>query len=269
MPMTANNETMSSNNVATPKHDKKPVVREWMPSQFKADSELSPYERKVRRNRRAREQDDYIMRDFTLGETVANSVSQGVAAFLTLIGLVILVVAAMRHGGGIRLAAALIFSIPMAFCFTMSTLYHALQSDRAKRVFKALDNGSTYLLIAGSLTPYCLLSLGGTLGVGLCIAEWVIASGGMIIESVWPTRPRAIHGVLYVLMFVVFLAFAPQLVASIDPAGFYLFIGATVCLAVSLLFRWNSDVQYLRFVFHIVAFAGCVCLFLSVALFVI
>ena len=240
-----------------------------MPSQFKPESELSDYARARKRRRRARERDDYAGRDFTLGEVVANSVSQGVAALLALVALVILVVVAVWHGGGVRLAAALVFAIPMVLAFLMSTLYHALQTERAKRVFKVLDNSSTFLLIVGAFTPYCLITLADAGGIGLCVVEWVLAVAGIVIESVWATRPRWIHGVIYAAMCAAFLTFVPALAATLATPGFVLLIVALVVLAASLVLRWFSGVKYLRFVFHLVAFAGCTCLFLSVVLFVI
>lgn len=241
----------------------------WMPSQFKPESELSEYERARKRNRRARQRDDYAGREFTLGEIIANSVSQGVAAALALVALIILVVVAVRHGAGVRLFAALVFAIPMVLAFLMSTLYHALQTERAKRVFKVLDNSSTYLLIAGAFTPYCLITLGDAGGIGLCVAEWALAVAGIVIEAVWATRPRWIHGVIYSVMCAAFLVFLPALAALLPLPGFVLLIVALCVLAASLGFRWFSGVPYLRFVFHLVAFAGCMCLFLSVVLFVI
>ena len=241
----------------------------WMPSQFKPESELSDYARARKRRRRARARDDYAGREFTLGETVANSVSQGVASLLALVALIILVVVALWHGGGIRLVAALVFAIPMVLAFLMSTLYHALQTERAKRVFKVLDNSSTYLLIAGAFTPYCLITLADAGGAGLCAVEWACATAGIVIEAVWATRPRWIHGVLYAIMCVAFLTFMPALSATLATPGFVLLVVALSILAASLVFRWFSGVRYLRFVFHLVAFAGCTCLFLSVVLFVI
>lgn len=241
----------------------------WVPSQFKPESELSEYARARKRRRRARQRDDYAGREFTLGEIIANSVSQGVAAALALAALIVLIIVAAGHGGGIHLLAALVFAIPMVLAFTMSALYHALQSDGAKRVFKVLDNSSTYLLIAGAFTPYCLITLGDAGGTGLCIAEWALAVAGIVIEAVWATRPRWVHGLIYAIMCAAFLAFVPALAASLATPGFVLLVAALLVLAVSLGFRWFSGVRYLRFVFHLVAFAGCTCLFLSVVLFVI
>ncbi len=249
--------------------EESPDVPVWMPAQFKPESELSDYARTRKRRRRARERDDYAGREFTLGETIANSVSQGVAALLAVVALVILVVAAVRHGAGIHLVAALVFSIPMVLAFLMSTLYHALQSERAKRVFKVLDNSSTYLLIAGAFTPYCLITLASSGGFTLCIFEWLLAVAGIVIEAVWATRPRWIHGIVYGVMCAAFLLFVPTLAATLATPGFVLLMVSLLILGISLVFRWFSGVRYLRFVFHLVAFAGCVCLFLSVVLFVI
>ena len=246
-----------------------PDMPVWVPSQFKPESELSEYARERNRRRRARQHDDYAGRDFTLGEVIANSVSQGVAALMALIALIILVVVAMWHGGGIHLLAALLFAIPMVLAFLMSTLYHALQTERAKSVFKVLDNSSTFVLIAGSFTPYCLITLGDAGGIPLCVVEWLLAAVGIDIEAAWATRPRWIHGVFYGIMCAAFLAFMPVLAETLPMPGFVLLLVALFLFAVSMCFRWFSGVHYLRFVFHLVAFAACTCLFLSVVLFVI
>lgn len=261
---------MSASPIPYPGPDQSnPDIPTWVPSQFKPESELSDYARARKRRRSARQRDDYVGRDFTLGETIANSVSQGVAAALALVALIILVVTAVSHGAGIRLFAALVFAIPMTLAFLMSTLYHALQTERSKRVFKVLDNSSTYLLIAGAFTPYCLITLGEAGGVGLCAVEWLLAAAGIVIEAVWAMRPRWIHGVMYGLMTALFLAFVPALAATLATPGFVLLMVALFILGVSLVFRWFSNIHYLRFVFHLLALAGCVCLFLSVVLYVI
>ena len=241
----------------------------WVPSQFKGDAELSDYARRRKARRAARTRDDYAGREFTLGETIANSVSQGVAAALSIACIAILVVHAVGRGGGVYLAAALIFSVPMLVAFTMSTLYHALQAERAKRVFKVLDNSSTYVLIAGAFTPYCLITLAGSGGQLLLAVEWALAVVGIVIESVWATRPRWVHGAIYGIMCAAFLAFMPALAAVLPLPGLVLLVVALFLFAVSMAFRWFSSVHYLRFVFHLVAFAACTCLFLSVVLFVI
>lgn len=79
--------------------------------------------------------------------------------------LVLLIVKSVADGGGILLAAALVYGIAQLLEYLMSTLYHALAAERAKRVFKVLDHSGIYLLIAGTYTPYCLITLGHVGGI--------------------------------------------------------------------------------------------------------
>ena len=92
------------------------------------------------------------IREYTLGEEIANSVTHGLGALLAIAAIPILVVRALDDGGGIYLFAALVYTLTMLLEYTMSTLYHAIAVDRAKRVFKVLDHSCIYLFIAGS-TP--------------------------------------------------------------------------------------------------------------------
>ena len=93
-------------------------------------------------------------RRYTLGEEIANSVSHGVGALLSIAALVLLIVRAVSHGGGIRLAAALLMGVGLLVEYLFSTLYHAIAPEKAKRVFRVLDHCGIYLLIAGSYAPY-------------------------------------------------------------------------------------------------------------------
>ena len=128
-----------------------PHPHAWTPSQFKPrdlrkarahrhePAETSANEANRKRN----------VREYTLGEEIANSISHGVGALLAIAAIPILVVKAVSHGGGILLFAALVYTLTMLLEYTMSTLYHALAVDKAKRVFKVLDHSCIYLFIAG------------------------------------------------------------------------------------------------------------------------
>ena len=90
------------------------------------------------------------VREYTLGEEIFNAVTHGVGAGLAVAALVLLIVKSVSDGGGILLAAALVYGIAQLLEYLMSTLYHALAAERAKRVFKVLDHSGIYLLIAGT-----------------------------------------------------------------------------------------------------------------------
>lgn len=232
-----------------------PNVPVWTPSQFKgAKSGIFK---------------GHPLETYSLGETIANAVSNGVAAALSIAGLVILVVLATLHGAGVRILAALAFSVPMLLAFLMSTLYHALPGETPKRVFKVLGHDFVFFYIAGAVTPYCVLLLGDANGMVLCSIEWVLAFAGVLIESIWLSRPRWIPLALCGVMCVAGLAFAPAFAAALPAAGWWLLVAAVACFCLGIVFYLLRKFPYLWFVSHMIVLAGSVCLFLSVALFVI
>ena len=158
---------------------------------------------------------------YTLGEEIANAVSHGVAALLGIAALVLLIVRAVQHGGGAHLAGALLMGISLIVEYTFSTLYHALSAPRAKQVFRVLDHCGIYLLIAGSYTPFSLVTLADHGGVGLTAllpapAFWLLLAGGV---------SYTVGALLYVFKKVPYLHFV-----------FHLFtLAGSVCITLSAL----------------------------------
>ena len=232
-----------------------PHVPVWTPSQFKAS----------KRTPALNDENE----EFSLGETIANAVSNGVSAALAIAALVILIVMAVLHGGGVRLLVALVFGIPMLLAFLMSTLYHALPQELPKLIFKVLGHDFLFLYIAGAFTPYCVLTLGDTAAFTVLGIEWLIAVMGILIESIWLNRPKWVPIVLCVGMCGLAVTLAPALIAALAPAGWWLLVAALCCFALGLVLYLLRRVPYLWFVSHLVVLGGSVCLFLSVVLFVI
>ena len=96
------------------------------------------------------------VREYTVGEEIFNAVTHGIGAGLAVAALVLLIVKAAFDGGGILLLAGIVYGVALLLEYLMSTLYHAIAIEGAKRVFKVLDHSGIYLLIAGTYTPYCL-----------------------------------------------------------------------------------------------------------------
>lgn len=232
-----------------------PYTPRWMPSQFKGARD---------KMRRAPASEDY-----SLGETIANSVSNGVAAALSIAALVILIVMSVLHGAGVHLLAALAFGVPMLLAFLMSTLYHALPGETPKLVFRVLGHDFVFLYIAGAFTPYCVLSLGNLTGTMVLGIVWLLAFAGILIESIWLGRPRWVPILLCVAMCCFGFVLAPELYAVLSAAGWWLLVAAVVCFFAGLVFYLLRKAPYLWFVSHLVVLGGSVCLFLSVVLFVI
>lgn len=255
------NTSPSSRDLGTPASSPQldsPYVPKWVPSQFKGA--------KAAVARKSHQLED----SSSLGETIANAVSNGVSAALAIAALVILVVMAVLHGGGVRVLVALAFAVPMLMAFLMSTLYHALPGDVPKLVFRVLGHDFVFLYIAGAFTPYCVLALGDTTSMAVLGIEWACAFAGVLIESIWLHRPRWVPIALCLGMCCIGFSLAPQLVTVLPAAGWWLTCAAVACFVLGLvLYLFRKKVPYLWFVSHLVVLAGSVCLFLSVALFVV
>lgn len=208
-------------------------------------------------------------REYTVGEEIANSISHGIGAALAVAAIPICVVIAVSHGGGVVLAAALIYTISMLLEYLASTLYHALVPLPAKKVFKVLDHSAIYLFIAGSYTPFCLITLANSNGLFLCIGVWALAIVGIAFEAFWVYRPRWISAVIYLLLGWCVVGFLPALVSSLAFPGLMLLLAGGICYSIGCVFYVLKKIPYMHTVFHLWVLAGSILQFLSIVLYVL
>ncbi len=165
------------------------------------------------------------VREYTLGEEIFNAVTHGVGAGLAVAALVLLIVKSVADGGGIAFSSGPRVRHRAVAGYLMSTLYHALAAERAKRVFKVLDHSGIYLLIAGTYTC-CLITLGHVGGIWLAAFVWAVSLVGIAFEAFWTySSPldigRALRGAR-----LVHRVLHPTLFAELAPAGFWLWLPA-------------------------------------------
>ena len=209
------------------------------------------------------------VREYTLGEEIANSISHGIGAALAIAAIVLCTVFSVRDGGGVLLLAALVYSISMFLEYLMSTLYHAISAAGAKRVFKVLDHSCIYLFIAGSYTPYCLVTMAGMGGMKLGLFVWVVALAGVAVEAFWTYRPRWISAVIYVLLGWAVVWYIPTLMEVLPSTGFWLLLVGGVCYTVGAVFYVLKKIPYMHTVFHLFILAGSIFQFFATLLYVL
>ena len=163
----------------------------------------------------------HLVPQYTLGEEIANSITHGIGAALGIAALVVMVVkAAMDGAHSASLASAIIFGVALILEYLASTLYHAIAVPAAKRVFRVIDHSCIYLLIAGTYTPFCLITLADAGGIPLCIAVWAIMR---------ERQPHWLTAVIYVAMGWLVVFRLPQLVAALHPTALVLLAVGGVC----------------------------------------
>lgn len=207
---------------------------------------------------------------YTVGEEIANAVTHGVAALLSVAGLAVLVAFAVLYSGSPSVVAAVsIFGASMVFLYTASTLYHSIPNPRAKKVLQYLDHSMIYVLIAGSYTPFCLITLEGYTGIALLIAVWLIAVAGISLQSVLLHKADWINCLLYLSMGWLAIFVIDPLVRTLDTGGIALLVAGGLAYTVGVIFYIFERIPYSHAVWHTFVFAGTVLQFFSVLFYVI
>jgi hemolysin III len=191
----------------------------------------------------------------SVGEEIANSVSHGVGFLAVLAVTPFLVKGAIPHGAA-SIVGVSIFAATMAVLYLASTLYHAIPSSRAKGVFRVIDHGAIFLLIAGTYTPFTLGILRGAWGWALLGAVWALALAGVILKVVGGLRYPIVSMAIYLAMgWLVVVAIQP-LWERMPLAGLMWLVAGGVAYTGGVAFYAMKRVRYSHFLWHLCVLAG-------------
>ena len=193
-----------------------------------------------------------------------------IAMLLALCAAVPLLVRAAVHSGVKSLTAMTVFMISMVLLYAASTIYHSVNcSGRILRIFRKMDHMMIFILIAGTYTPVCLLTLPKPSGLMLLAAVWGIALVGIFIKGFWITCPKWFSSVLYIAMGWSCLSVLGQLFSLLPLhaflwllAGGLIYTAGGIIYALRLpLFDARHPVFGLHEIFHLFVMAGSLCHF--------
>ncbi len=188
-----------------------------------------------------------------------NTVSHLVGALLALVGGVVLVAVAASSGDRWKIVSFSIYALTLVLMYSFSALYHnASHRGRAKLILRTLDHNSIYLLIAGSYTPFSLVSLRGPWGWSLFGALWVLALLG-IVQELWRRRKeaRALSMVISLLMGWGALVTAKPLLEALSWAGFsWLLAGGLVYTIGIVFYAYEGKIAHSHGIWHLFVVAG-------------
>ena len=198
------------------------------------------------------------------GEEIANAVSHGVGLLLAMMAALALVLAALQRNSVAELAAATIFGTTMVLAYLTSTLYHALPINRGKRIFRILDHGAIFLLIAGTYTPFTLGPLRGTWGWTLFGLVWGVALVGVVFSAIGGVRYPKLSTSLYIALgWLVVVAIEP-LRLNLRLPGFLWLLAGGIAYTAGVFFFASNRLRYGHFVWHLFVLTGTACHFAAV-----
>ena len=189
---------------------------------------------------------------------------------LTAIAALVLCVVKAASGGDVwAIVSGAVYGATLIILYLMSTLYHSLKVNKAKRVFRVIDHCSIFLLIAGTYTPFTLVSLRDTVGWPLFGVVWAAAVAGITLNAVSLKKFAIVSVVCYLAMgWAVVFAFK-DLQAALPPNAISLLIWGGVAYTVgAILYGVGARKKYFHSVFHFFCLIGSALHFLSIYLYV-
>lgn len=206
---------------------------------------------------------------YTLGEEIFNSISHGVGVGLSIAALVLLIVFGSLKGGGYPLAAGLVYGISLIILYSMSMVYHIVQNKKGKAVMRIFDHCSIFVLIAGTYTPYLLITLNKALGWTMFGIIWGMAVMGIIMNSINLEKFKKFSLACYIVMGWAIIFTIKPIINNIPPMGVMLLILGGIIYTVGVIFYIMKKYKYMHSVWHLFVLGGSVCHYLSILLYVV
>lgn len=206
---------------------------------------------------------------YTLGEEIANSITHGIGTVLAISGLAVLVGFASLRGDTWHIVSCSIFGATLVLSYLSSTLYHSIPQAKTKQILRTIDHSAIYLLIAGTYTPFMLVSLRGPWGWSIFAAIWGIAIAGIIMKTTIFGKIRSLSTIIYLIMgWIVLIAIKP-IIAALDPGGLQLLIMGGLAYTAGVIFYVWKKLPYSHAIWHVFVLAGSSFHFFAILFYVI
>ena len=206
---------------------------------------------------------------YTLGEELFNSISHGIGTLLAIAGCVVAIVTAACSGSPVKVVGASIYGAGLIILFLMSTLYHALANDKAKKVFRVFDHTSIYILIACSYTPITLVTLNGALGWTIFGIVWAVSIVGIVLNSVSIEKFKKFSMISYLALGWCIVPAIMPLVRSLHTTGLVFLVLGGIMYTLGFIFYKMKSIRYMHSVWHMFVLVGAILQYFCILLYVV
>jgi len=206
---------------------------------------------------------------YSVGEEIANSLTHGLGALLAIGGLAFLVTLAALRGDVWHVVSCSVYGGAMVVLYTASTLYHGISTPRAKNALQVFDHAAIFLLIAGTYTPFTLVSLRGPWGWSLFGTVWGLAAAGIVLEVCFPRRWPALSLALYMAMGWAMVVAVKPMLAALAPGGLVLLLLGGIAYTAGIGFYAWRRLPYSHAIWHLFVLTGTVLHFFAILYYVV
>ncbi|WP_280166157.1 PAQR family membrane homeostasis protein TrhA [Priestia aryabhattai] len=206
---------------------------------------------------------------FTRGEEIANAITHGVGAVLSIVGLTLLIVLSSLEGTPWHVISFTIYGVTMLLLYVSSTLVHSFPEGKVKDLFEIFDHSSIYLFIAGTYTPFLFIAVKGTTGWTLFGIVWGIALAGIVFKAFFVKKFLFISTILYVFMGWMIVFAWDSLTQNIAHQGIVLLVVGGLLYTIGAVFYVWRGFRFHHMIWHMFVLGGTVLHFLAIILYVL
>ena len=206
---------------------------------------------------------------YTPREELANSLTHGAGIALSVAGLVLLTTFSCLRGDAWLVTGTTIFGVSLVALYSTSTLYHSFRAPEVKRLLRKFDHAAIFLLIAGSYTPFLLVTLRGPWGWSLFGVVWGLAVVGIALKFWFTGRFRVVSTLIYIAMGWLVLTAIRPLSAALPRAGLWLLVAGGFCYTGGAVFYLWKRLPYHHAVWHLWVLAGSACHWAAVFFYIV
>ncbi len=210
-----------------------------------------------------------VTQTYPFWEEFVNVLSHGVGLLLSIAALTLMVVFASLDGNAWHIVGAAIFGASLVVLYLASTLFHGVRKPDVRKWLNVFDHAAIYILIAGTYTPFLLVTLNGAWGWSLFGVIWGLAIAGVVFKIFFTGRFNAVSTIVYVLMgWLIVIAIVP-LFENLPTAGLIWLVAGGISYSVGAVFFMFDRLPFNHAIFHFLVLGGSVCHFFAVFLYVI
>lgn len=214
-----------------------------------------------------------MLPNYTRGEEIMNMITHIVGGAIAIIIFILCLWHPNTFTSAGKGISCCVYGISMITVYTISSIYHGLNTYTSKRVMQILDHCAIYLLIAGTYTPIAVCAFLESyfrLGIALLILQWSFAALAITLNAIDLKKYKVFSMVSYIAMGWCIVLVLPQFLRVIEPVGFHLLLAGGISYSIgAILFGLGVKIRWMHSMFHILVVIGSILQFLSIYLYIL
>ncbi|MCK5682869.1 hemolysin III family protein [bacterium] len=202
-------------------------------------------------------------------EEKINIITHAIGLVLSIVALVLLVTRSSLYGNVWHIVSFSIFGTSLIILYAASTFYHSSKNPKLRKKLNIIDHASIYVLIAGSYTPFTLVTLNGTLGWVIFGLAWGLALTGVVLKIFFTGKYNLLSTLMYILMGWAIVFVIKPVIANLPFNGFLWLLTGGISYTIGAVLYSISKIKFNHALFHIFVLIGSFCHFISIFFYVL